>query len=175
VTISLHYSREDACQNVEEEYEKLFQQAWVRRSNGDVYRVQKIQTSEWYNLPRITEGREGEKEQHIRYMLLRTQVRTFKSCPDNIKFDAIFFTTEEEFQINRRSKSVQHQRLWKRLWKREPLWLKPGWYLSDLMSEEAEDTEKDGNHYQLVELKEGNSIVINQFCPSIQPENWICT
>lgn len=173
--ISIHKSKDDAIKLAGDEVfdddldqlkkcNKVWIDEWVRRCNGDLFSIIDIVRDTTYDLSDIDVFNiEVQSNIDTQYMILNIKVRKSEWCPDNILFGASFYHTQDEayehlindFMIENLDYEPLHKN------KLNPIWIA-----------NPDSGDKDGDFYQIVELKYSEPIYVNGLCPYIGAESW---
>lgn len=148
---------------------------WVRRSNGDRYCISTLTDGTQYNLSQMHKYSSEENEKDFRFLLLHTQVREW-DCPNNIQFYGSFYEKRSDAcKALQKECNLTLEQMTK-FEQSESIWLESvdnyDWDEYPEHGIEADSDDAEGDHYQLVPLKIGQEIILNDFCPAIQPQNW---
>jgi hypothetical protein len=160
---------------------------WVRRRNGDLYKIMKIQPNIILNLNDNLDNTMDSKIEcnNTNFMVLQITVNKLVDCPNNIIFKISFhnnieeaFTTilkiiididddnynyyyddDDDNNINNKINLGDDDIAQLKN-------LKPIWKNSDLTNK------KKGYHFQIIDINKSKSVFLNEECPQIQQNIW---
>lgn len=130
---------------------------WVRRGNGDRHTIVPIYTGREYDiaLAHNIRPKPSAPDENVKYMLLHITVDHKKWCPDNITFHATFYKTMDDLKEDQ----VDHLNIEK--FNEQTLWIP-----------KSERDIKNGDFYQIIEIKPTETIDINSLCEEIQENKY---
>jgi hypothetical protein len=200
--ISIHTNKKDAISQASEDiddstdvlylekYGDVWIDEWVRRRNGDQYKVFEIELNKTYKFftsdySYSEDGKNIEKDMKklsienssIQYVLLHVDINKSEWCPYNIKYSVSFHNTLDD-ACEKVSDFCDKSNI-EELKKLQPVWI-PEW-IEDLNNCTINTTDKDmakikqtgnGDYYQIIKMEYDKQIYLNEYCKYVQPDVW---